>query len=348
MQKNTFEDYKIAVKKKYEIEKDGSHFVFFNNPTRAKLRNLCWELFQQQNRTQDDLSVFNSLLGLPFDINKRNRFDEQSDKFRPIETFFKGETDPAIIEVVNMAAILVDFESRPFNKFRLKELFKDEIKVDNGDEIELPSPEKEQREQKEKIDTSGDLEKFIVEKEKEKGVEKGIEDETPRFRTREKVTNVEVIQRTINSFAGIEKKPEKVEEIEKPEESGKSGIKWNHAIIIASVFLSIGFVVIYFAFPNKECMQWSGDHYEIVDCELKIQSTGSFTNIEILDPTLINLKKIKVCDTTTCFDKNGTAIIWYAKTANGVDFFDAHGRHPENNNPLRPVTHYILDKYVKR
>ena len=41
MQNNTFEDYKNAVKKKYEIEKDGEHFVYLNNPTRARLRNLC-------------------------------------------------------------------------------------------------------------------------------------------------------------------------------------------------------------------------------------------------------------------------------------------------------------------
>lgn len=339
MQKNTFEDYKIAVKKKYQIEKDGSHFVYFNNPTRAKLRNLCWELFQQQNRTQDDLSVFNSLLGLPFDINKRNKFDEQSDKFRPIETFFKGETDPANIEVVNMAAILVDFKGRPFNKFRILSLYEDENLNDDTNEYVTSNPERLP------IDSSLILDTFISEKEKEKGKEKGIEDETPRFRTREKVTDIELRQPTINSFAGIEKNPEKVKN---PEESGKSGINWKHAIVFASVFLFIGFVVIYFAFPNKECMQWSGDHYEIVDCELKIEGIGMLSNIEILDPTLVNLKKVKVCDTTTCFDKNGVAIIWYAKTANGIDFFNVHGRHPENNSPLRPVTRYILNKYVKK
>ncbi|OMQ11887.1 hypothetical protein [[Flexibacter] sp. ATCC 35103] len=345
MPNNTFEDYKIAVKKKYEIEKNGDHSFYLSSPTRARLRNLCWELFQQQNRNQDDLNVFSSLLGLAFDVNKRNKFDEQIDKFRPIDNYFKGESDPANVDAVNMAAILVDFKARPFNKFRIQELFEDEIQIENEDKLELPSPEMEQRVEKDKIDNSGDLEKFLVEKEKEKGREKGIEDETPRFRTREKITDIEVRQPTINSFAGIEKNPEKVE---KREESGKSGINWKHAIVFASVFLFVGFVVIYFAFPNKECMQWSGDHYEIVDCELKIEGIGKSYNIEILDPTLVNLKKVKVCDTTTYFDKNGVAIIWYAKTANGIDFFNIHGRHPENNSPLRPVTHYILNKYVKK
>jgi len=107
-------------------------------------------------------------------------------------------------------------------------------------------------------------------------------------------------------------------------------------------------LIIYLALPEKQCMQWSNDHYEIVDCNLKIEGIGMANKIELLDKSLVNLKKVKVCDTTTCFDKNGQAIIWYGKTANGIDFFDGHGRHPESNSPLRPVTRYILNKYVKK
>jgi hypothetical protein len=324
MQNNTFEDYKKAIKNKYEVEKGSEYFVYLNNPTRAKLRNLCWELFQQQNRNQDDLNVFSSLLGLPFDINRRNKFDEQIDKFRPIENYFKGETDPANVDAVNMAAILVDFKARPFNKFRIQSLYQDETQNDDANIPEIENPEKET------IDGALILEKFLAEKEKEKGIEKGNDEKKETGKV------IEAIQAKPNSFFAVKKKG--FPQIE---------IKKKHTLIVASLFLFIGFVVIFFVFPNKECMQWSGDHYELVDCDLKIESTGDFTNIEILDPTLVNLKKIKICDTTTCFDKNGTAIIWYAKTANGIDFFNAHGRHPENNNSLRPVTHYILNKYVK-
>ncbi|HEX9150728.1 MAG TPA: hypothetical protein VF842_01525, partial [Flavobacterium sp.] len=88
------------------------------------------------------------------------------------------------------------------------------------------------------------------------------------------------------------------------------------------------------------------DHYEIVDCELSTNNSENFKIIKPLDKSLLDLKKIHVYDTTTFF-KNGEAIIWYAKTENGIDFFNTHGRHPENDNPLKPVTHYILNKYVK-
>ena len=93
-------------------------------------------------------------------------------------------------------------------------------------------------------------------------------------------------------------------------------------------------------------MQWSGDHYETVDCELYTNDPVKLNSIKPLDKNLIDLKKIKVCDTTTFF-KNGEAIIWYAKTENGIDFFNTHGRHPENDHALKPVTHYIVNKYVK-
>ncbi|CAI2769224.1 hypothetical protein [Flavobacterium collinsii] len=333
MPNNTFEDYKKAVKKKYEIEKNGDHFVYLSGPTRAKLRNLCWELFQQQNRNQDDLNVFSSLLGLAFDVNKKNRFEEQIDKFRPIENFFKGKTDPANLEAINMAAILVDFKARPFTKFRIQELFEEEGPIDDEDPIEVEDPIEDEEKievlnpQKEQSENPGILENFLKRKEREKII------------GREEVSGIEVIKPQINSLVDLNVKKNN---------GTKFPTKMHFTIMGIIGLLCLISVSTYYAFQDKECMQWSGDHYEMVDCDLKIEDPVKYADIEILDPTLINLKKIKVCDTTTYFDKNGVAIVWYAKAANGIDLFDAHGRHPENKSPLRPVTHYILNKYVNR
>ncbi|WP_316633537.1 hypothetical protein [uncultured Flavobacterium sp.] len=115
----TLEEYKKAIKIKYEIEKEGEHFDYLYNPSRGKLRDLCWHIFEN-NPTQDDLNVFKNLLCLDFDHTKKNKFKEQKDKFRPIETFFKGETDPSNIDAINLAAVMVDFQPRPFKKFNEK------------------------------------------------------------------------------------------------------------------------------------------------------------------------------------------------------------------------------------
>ena len=116
---HTLEEYKKAIKIKYEIKKEAEYFDYLYNPSRGKLRDLCWLIFEN-NPTQDDLNVFRNLFCLDFDHTKKNKFKEQKDKFRPIETFFKGETDPSNIDAINLAAIMVDFQPRPFKKFNEK------------------------------------------------------------------------------------------------------------------------------------------------------------------------------------------------------------------------------------
>jgi len=116
---NTLEEYKKAIRIKYEIEKEGEYFDFLYHPSRGKLRDLCWLIFED-NPTQDDLNVFRNLLCLNFDHTQKHKFKDQKDKFRPIETFFKGETDPSNIDAINLAAVIVDFQPRPFKKFNEK------------------------------------------------------------------------------------------------------------------------------------------------------------------------------------------------------------------------------------
>ena len=100
------------------------------SPSRGKLRDLCWLIFEN-NPTQDDLNVFRNLFCLDFDHTKKNKFKEQKDKFRPIETFFKGETDPLNIDAINLAAIIVDFQPRPFKKFDKK------CRIEEAKQIEI-------------------------------------------------------------------------------------------------------------------------------------------------------------------------------------------------------------------
>jgi hypothetical protein len=130
MRNNTLKEYKKAIKNKYEIEKEREYFDYLYNPSRGKLRDFCWLVFEN-NPTQDDLNVFRNLFSLDFDHTKKKKFKEHKDKFRPIETFFKGETDPSNIDAINMAAILVDFEPRPFKKFNEKYRIEEAKKIGN-------------------------------------------------------------------------------------------------------------------------------------------------------------------------------------------------------------------------
>ncbi|WP_432670635.1 hypothetical protein [Flavobacterium sp. SM2513] len=131
MMKNTLEDYKTAIKWKYEIEKTGSSSSYLFHPSRARLRKLCAELFLH-NTSPDDLKSFSAFFQFDFTPNCSNKLKEQTDKFRPIETFFKGETDLTDTTAVNIAAILVDFQPRPFLKFSKQETFKIEPPISSS------------------------------------------------------------------------------------------------------------------------------------------------------------------------------------------------------------------------
>ena len=113
---NWLEEYKKAIRAKYEEEKTEIYSSFLLNPSRAQLRKLCVERFKE-NLNNDDLMSFKLFFGFEFASDNLNKLKTQTDKFRPIETFLKGETDLTDLEGLNIAAILVNFNLRPFNKF---------------------------------------------------------------------------------------------------------------------------------------------------------------------------------------------------------------------------------------
>ena len=110
------EVYKKAIKLKFEAEKNKEYSSFLLLPSRARLRSLCIERLKDSSNT-DDLKSFSLFFGFDFSLTVQNKLQSQTDKFRPIETFLKGETDLMDIEGINIAAILVDFMPRPFRKF---------------------------------------------------------------------------------------------------------------------------------------------------------------------------------------------------------------------------------------
>lgn len=319
MSNYTFEDYKKAIKAKYEEELEGEYSNNLSSPTTANLRKLCVKRFESNNN-RDDLTAFEAFFDIPFDQNKKNFFgDDEMNKLEAVKRFFLGKTENPAEDTIQLAAILVDLQPRPFREFR-KQIDEEDLKIFNDLTDTNFSNSNVSAD-----NLNNELENLNVSKNEEEPEQTQdseiIESEEPE------ITSIRV-----SNFGSIGKK-------HKPK-------IWRNLVIGAALIgLSI---IIYSKFSKKQCMQWSQDHYELVDCNFKAEGFAFTNPVELLDESLVNLKKVEVCDTTRCFDKNGDAIVWYAKTANGIDFFDGHGRHPENNSPLRPVTQYILNKYVKK
>ncbi|KAF2333686.1 hypothetical protein [Flavobacterium daemonense] len=288
--------YKEAIRAKYNIEKElGEYSNYLETPSQAHLRDLCWKILSV-NPAPDDLKVYWDFKGTPFNTKEADTCTTYTDKYKKVGAFLRGEKEPQKIDTVDMAAILIDFQPRPFRKFKAKAMSREE-------QITVHSAEVLSKNEVEKIPS-------ILK-----------EPETHAFvKTPSKKTKIKIFKLKFKML--------------------------RTAAIIAVVSL-IG-VIIYLALPQKECMQWSGDHYELVNCDVKNEGSLTRNPVELLDESLVHLKKVDIYDDTVCFDKYGRATIWYAKTPNGIDFFNGHGRHPENNIALKPVTKSIFKKYAHK
>lgn len=112
--------------------------------------------------------------------------------------------------------------------------------------------------------------------------------------------------------------------------------------ILATTLLVILIITGYAGFlqGKEDCMVWMEDHYEKTSC------TGSEMEQSLNQEILENLKKIEVTDTTEFF-RNGKVQVWYEKTDGELEFFSYYGIHPENGKTLKPITPYMIEKYVR-
>jgi len=95
--------------------------------------------------------------------------------------------------------------------------------------------------------------------------------------------------------------------------------------------------------PPQECMYWTGDHYKRISCNRKIDNA---TVIALDTVKAAHLEKITQPDTLT---QNAVGKVWYTKIDGGIEFYTSDGFHPIYYDVrLKPVTVYILNKYVHR
>jgi len=305
---NTPEKYKQEIKKCYEVEKTEEYSRFLLSPTQANLRKLCWERFKDNNN-KNDLEAFKAFFDFEFGLDRKNQLKGQTDKLKTIRSFFIGKTESPADITIELAAVLIDFKFRPYQKFD---------KMLRNDEIQL--------------DTS----QIIVEEHNITEIEEGV-----------KIQYIENETGDVDVY--VEELDLHVSFLKKIKNIFSQKLTRKFQITILAVILIFGLIasVIYFAFFKMHCMQWSEDHYETVDCSLK--NGKNMNEIIPLEKDLLDFRKLKTCDTTICFKKNGEAFVWYAKTQNGIDFFNdnGNGRHPESKNSLRPVSQYIFEKYIR-
>lgn len=279
---NTFEDYIVAVKSKYEVEKDKIYSDFLLKPSPAQLRDFCLVIYDT-GLSNKDKEVFELFFKSKPDAPLRKFIENvEVEKFRKICNFLNGRSSTTSQNSLNLIAILVNYEWRPFSYF-----LKSECRID--DEV--------------KIQTTS-IEKPIA-------ILKG----QPQLGYQTTKTGV------INKIV--------------------------YGVLALIGCTSIGYTAKSILLPEPQCMQWQKNHYEVVDCEIENQmGFNSTTEIIPYNENQSHLIKLEVTDTTIFF-RNGKSIYWYCKVNGIPEFFNTHGLHPKTNKALKPVTNYIINKYVK-
>lgn len=92
--------------------------------------------------------------------------------------------------------------------------------------------------------------------------------------------------------------------------------------------------------PKKQCMYWSGDRYEAVDCNQQLFGVQSIA----LDTFKLNhFKKITKPDTMTAYS---VGKVWYVQIGDVPDCFTTDGNHPlYPGRELKKLSLPILRKY---
>ncbi|WP_291151823.1 hypothetical protein [Flavobacterium sp. UBA7680] len=117
MKNNTENDYRNAIKAKYEIEKSGDFHGFLENPSPAQLREFCLLKFDNGLNKIDE-----AIFRIYFKVNETENLREaiynyHIPKFKSVQSFLIEENKKTNIQNLNLIAVLVDFNPRPYNKF---------------------------------------------------------------------------------------------------------------------------------------------------------------------------------------------------------------------------------------
>ncbi|HEX8562695.1 MAG TPA: hypothetical protein VF676_06925 [Flavobacterium sp.] len=120
MKKSKVDIYKEGIRQQYKLAKEGSNSDYLLQPSPARLRDLCM-ILEEKGLSKGDETIFKKFFQFPEPVNwhvQLKKFD--TGKLKPIQRFFLNNSELTAIEAINLAALLVDFNPRPFLQFKDK------------------------------------------------------------------------------------------------------------------------------------------------------------------------------------------------------------------------------------
>ncbi|QYJ68254.1 hypothetical protein [Flavobacterium litorale] len=125
-----------------------------------------------------------------------------------------------------------------------------------------------------------------------------------------------------------------------------TSLKSNKVLLIISSTICMAVILLILHFSNNErWMIWENDRYIEVSFDLEKYNLSQLKLYS--EDRVDNLRKISVDCDTEFFDPTGKVKIWYGKNARKeLEFFTSVGLHPGTGKTLKPITNYMINKYV--
>jgi len=316
-----FIDYEQLVLKAYErmrVDNTLPHGLKYLAP--AKLKKACVMRCKKEVNKRDE-KIIREFCGDP-DESKNcqaiiQRYD--TDKFRPLVNYLKGETESTDPKNIELLAWLIDFPGRPWERGK---------SYPDSPNVDPPLSDSDQ-----------------VAGEAGTGVNSPANPVTNESDTPTGIMGFSGIPTESQGLTKKDGRDAKTEETDNQIKKGRS-TKRLAATVALSLVLATGGAWLWkdkFAGPDYRggCMYWSEDHYKPIACDQKIPNVM----IIALDTVkLKNFRKITRPDTITYL---AIGKVWYSKNANKIEFYTSGGEHPViYGRRLKPITQYIINTYI--
>lgn len=281
--------------------------------TPASIRKECLTVYKERPDKKDEAAL-RSFFG-PAGENKSFLSSIENfptDGFKAFSNYLKGKAMKTDDKNVELLAWLIDFPHRPYRYGMDVILSEEEKSLLNSEEGFSENVEKAHKE--EQNDKAEEIKSQTC----------GDEQEVLPITTNDIPVLAHPISLGNNIWSG--KKPLRINR------------QWLiFGVSLVFVTLSLGFYLLYD--KGAECMYWTGDHYEKIDC-----------NADIKDKHLLNeekwknFRKITHPDTITAWS---VGKLYYLKTNNVMEYFTADGKHPVyTNRTLKVLTQYMFEKHI--
>lgn len=306
-----FIDYEQQVREAYKRGKENGtlpHGLLHLTP--ANLKDECLKRCTKDVNRRDE-RVIRDFCG---DLNESRNCHAiiqrcETDKFRPLVNYLKGKSVSTDAKNIELLAWLIDFPGRPWEMGK-KYAGEEDTNVDpvsNG-----PGPATEDQVTTSEVSAGTPV----------------IKDDKPTVNP--VIPKNPIIKDRIAGSEGAERL------------KGKSTKKLAVAFMLSLVVGTGG--MWWWMNENRPlggCMYWHEDHYEPIACSQKIP------NMRIIALDTIKLKNFRKLTRPDTITYLAIGKVWYSKIEGKLEYYTSEGEHPvAYHRQLRPITKYIIDKYI--